>query len=422
VKCGPIMGLHNKKIFLVLTAFALFLFIKLISRSRQTRTNEAQYGGYKDCRKKTKVGFLKTHKCASSSLQNILMRFSLNNDLNIVLPSAGNYLGRYVPYSRTMIANTLWDRVGMGYDIFCLHTIWNYEEVEKSLGPGAAYVTIMRDPVDLFESLWSYAGLSSYYNTDLETFALSPKLGQLATRAYRNLGRNQMLWDAGLSGRYMDNMTAIDNKIAEIDKTFHLVMMADRFDESVILMKDLLCWDFNDVVNFKLNSRKENKKIQISDEAREALKEYLAGDYKLYNHFKSKFDSKIRDFGVQRMAQELSILNHANSNMKEKCGIAAADNDRISGENKLWGQGMVAYTAQVQSDSRCKLFAMSEMSMLDHMRDVQSERAAQLVPEDSDHLNNPPYEDTISLQMKRLPQVRNGIVDIEKLKELYVHN
>ena len=60
--------------------------------------------------------------------------------------------------------------------------------------------------------------------------------------------------------------------------------------------------------------------------------------------------------------------------------------------------------------------------MLDHMRDVQSERAAQLVPEDSDHLNNPPYEDTISLQMKRLPQVRNGIVDIEKLKELYVHN
>merc|ERR1712198_588768 len=247
---------------------------------------------------------------------------------------------------------------------------------EKSLGPGAAYVTIMRDPVDLFESLWSYAGLSSYYNTDLETFALSPKLGQLATRAYRNLGRNQMLWGAGLSGRYMDNMTAIDNKIAEIDKTFHLVMMADRFDESVILMKDLLCWDFNDVVNFKLNSRKENKKIQISDEARQALREYFA----------------------------------------------AADNDRISGENKLWGQGMVAYTAQVQSDSRCKLFAMSEMSMLDHMRDVQSERAAQLVPEDSDHLNNPPYEDTISLQMKRLPQVRNGIVDIEKLKELYVHN
>ena len=42
-----------------------------------------------------------------------------------------------------------------------------------------------RDPVDLFESLWSYAGMGSYYNTDLETFALSDKVGHLANRAYR---------------------------------------------------------------------------------------------------------------------------------------------------------------------------------------------------------------------------------------------
>ena len=77
------------------------------------------------------VGFLKTHKCASSSVQNILMRFALKNQLNLVLPSAGNYLGRYVPYSKVMVANTPWDRVGVNYDIFCLHTIWNHQEVEE---------------------------------------------------------------------------------------------------------------------------------------------------------------------------------------------------------------------------------------------------------------------------------------------------
>ena len=54
------------------------------------------YPGYKNCMKKQKVGFLKTHKCASSSLQNILMRYGLNNNLNFVLPSAGNYIDRYV--------------------------------------------------------------------------------------------------------------------------------------------------------------------------------------------------------------------------------------------------------------------------------------------------------------------------------------
>ena len=44
---------------------------------------------------------------------------------------------------------------------------------------------LMRDPVELFESLWSYAGLGNYYNTDLETFAVSPKEGLLAQRAFR---------------------------------------------------------------------------------------------------------------------------------------------------------------------------------------------------------------------------------------------
>ena len=37
--------------------------------------------------------------------------------------------------------------------------------------------------------------------------------GHLATRAYRNLGRNQMLWDAGLPVTAMDNATAVQAKV-----------------------------------------------------------------------------------------------------------------------------------------------------------------------------------------------------------------
>ena len=92
-----------------------------------------------------------------------------------------------MPYSRAMVANTPWDRLHMEYDVFCLHTIWSKAEVAATLGPSAATFTIMRDPVELFESLWSYAGLGSYYNTDLETFALSPKEGLLAQRAFRSV-------------------------------------------------------------------------------------------------------------------------------------------------------------------------------------------------------------------------------------------
>ena len=76
----------------------------------------------------------------------------------------------------------------------------------------------------------------------------------------------------------------------------------------MILMKDMLCWDYHDVVNFKLNSRKESKKIHLSDEARAALKKYLAADYKLYNYFKAKFEERLLKFGQHRMNHELSLL------------------------------------------------------------------------------------------------------------------
>ena len=34
------------------------------------------------------------------------------------------------------------------------------------------------------------------------------------------------------------------SKIEEMEDTFHLVMVAERWDESMVLLKDLLCWEF----------------------------------------------------------------------------------------------------------------------------------------------------------------------------------
>ena len=39
-----------------------------------------------ECLEETKIVYLKTHKCASSSLQNIFLRFGEKRNLNFVLP------------------------------------------------------------------------------------------------------------------------------------------------------------------------------------------------------------------------------------------------------------------------------------------------------------------------------------------------
>jgi len=408
------------------------------------------------CEKQTRIGFLKTHKCASSSVQNILMRFGFNHQLNFALPSAGNYVGRYMPFQRTMLSGTEWDAAGLPYHIFALHTIWNREQVAATLQPGSTYITIVRDPIDLFESLWSYASMSAYYHMDLESFAIAPKTGHLASRAYKNLGRNQMLWDAGLPLRAMDNITAVQAKIEEMEETFDLVMVAERWDESMVLLKQLLCWEFSDVVNFKLNARKESKKVVLSSEARAALREYLANDYLVYNHFKAKFDERVNSFGLPRMSRELAQLSSANEKMQELCSVKATDNDALlPGENKLWGRGVVAYTYNTTNHPDCRLFGLSELNFIDELRKEQKRRALNTLQdleeegyeeenEDEDgegnakakreeeYLDEDEEEDEedededgeyIPLQnvAQAMPYRLDGMPDIKKLQEMFVH-
>ena len=46
------------------------------------------------CRPVKKFGFLKTHKCGSTTIQNMLLRYVVKHDLNLVVPvdGEGNYI------------------------------------------------------------------------------------------------------------------------------------------------------------------------------------------------------------------------------------------------------------------------------------------------------------------------------------------
>ena len=52
--------------------------------------------------------------------------------------------------------------------------------MNKTLGDGAVYITMLRDPIHQFESMWNYASMHKYYHMSLEKFARSPKKGLLS--------------------------------------------------------------------------------------------------------------------------------------------------------------------------------------------------------------------------------------------------
>ena len=127
------------------------------SRSQRV-SREGPFRGYKDCNPETDIVFHKTHKCSSSTVQNILLRYGLKHELNVVLPKSGNYLGQKLPFQANLLRGTPWQIAGLHYNLFCLHNRWNGPEVDKLMGriknEKPIYFTILRDPVDLFISLW----------------------------------------------------------------------------------------------------------------------------------------------------------------------------------------------------------------------------------------------------------------------------
>ena len=62
----------------------------------------------------------------------------------------------------------------------------------------------------------------------------------------------------------VDDDAIIDQKIAEMDEVFQFVLLTDFFDESLILMKAKLCWDWDDVVYVKFKMRTEEAKATVS--------------------------------------------------------------------------------------------------------------------------------------------------------------
>nr|CAD7265355.1 unnamed protein product [Timema shepardi] len=123
--------------------------------------------------RRTNIFFLKTHKCASSTVQNILMRMGSKHGLTFVLPSTGNYLGNPKPFTPALIGPTL-VTPDSKYNIFTHHTRYNVTAMREVMYQDAPFVTIMREPVSLFESLYSYYGMSGFYNMNLTQFLRKP--------------------------------------------------------------------------------------------------------------------------------------------------------------------------------------------------------------------------------------------------------
>lgn len=328
------------------------------------------------------VGFLKTHKCASSSVQNILLRWGVKHGLNFVLPAEGNYLRseNRLRYSRDMVGDTPWEKSGVEYQIFCLHTVWDTQEVVSTLsGTEKVLISIVRDPVDVFESMWHYYNFSQQLGKSLEDFAKEVSINPYIERLGwdKRFGRNQTLFDFGLEHDMMDDDAKINEKIRTIEKDFDLVMVSERFLESKILLASLLDLSPSEAACLKLNSRNSSAKPGMDSQTRKLLSAWLAADYQLYTRANTWLDQKLDSLDQEYKTELAEKLEAADGDLERKCK-AHKEGSKLGGDYAMWSNTVVGYTPTgVQEEEvveGLKLACMGELQFIDWLRRKQAEK------------------------------------------------
>ena len=290
-----------------------------------TTTDELPAVTASSCQPINHIYFLRTHKTASSTTATILLNYGITNKLRIILDP--DLVDNQWPALFEL--NELSSRVQSDASkIFVSHVRFNKGPV-NSVFPKtkAKYITILRNPVDHFKSSWNFYHVGKltgipYANTFLKSpkalQEIKKKLSKTTQRMHERFNHlsNSNLFDMGLEQENFQNMTLVKNYIDKMDKEFDLVMITDYFDESLILLKRLLCWEFEDIVYIKLRAKKP--KIEFEDEVKKNILTWNHADAILFDHFNKTFWRKVLQVGPT-FYDELKTFRGINQRYQTLC-------------------------------------------------------------------------------------------------------
>ena len=318
------------------------------------------------------IAFLKVHKAASSTVQNILFRYGLYRNLTFVLPRPPGFYWRNVISLRKSLTekNILPPPKNKSYNILCNHVIYNKEAFQKIMPSNTKYIGIVREPMAYFESVLRYTHTRVVFNKrtagndPIAKYLENPSLYEYANPLISNTN-NRMAAEFGFPLHLFKtkNSTGIDGYIRELDKNFHHVMVVELFEESVALMRRLLGWNFQDILFIALNHNiKHKESYHWTNTTISNFQKWNILDVKLYNFFKSRLLQEIEKEGAE-FKNEVWYLKFTLGKVKHFCS-------RIKTPPMIIKQSKWNDPFEISEDD-CLFMGMSEIAFQDFIMDIQ---------------------------------------------------
>lgn len=291
--------------------------------------NDSSSSSGDQCQPNNHLIFMKTHKTGGTTLQMIIHIYGYYRNLSFVIHATEG--SGHIGYHEIDVVNLL-PPISVStndyqnykdYNIFASHLKYNRTALDFIMKKNSRYISILRDPVTQFESAFVFFGY--YENMNGTTTELKIDQWLDDPEHYRHLGdprawlyvNNNQIYDLGLSDEDFKDEAKVSKYIAKLSHEFDLVLLMEYFDESLLLLRKLMCWSFADIVYLKQNARSGGAS-HLSQRVKDKIREWNSADVSLYRHFNQTFWKKIHDYGPH-FQQDLQYFRQKQTDLRKAC-------------------------------------------------------------------------------------------------------
>ena len=338
------------------------------------------------------VVFAKVHKAASSTVQNVLLRFALARNLSVLLRKRGHNIDEQSSHilHDEMLPHPYGKRK---FDILCSHLIYNHEEIAHYFRDDTVRVAILREPMKqaisalvYYASKWPVPqitdGIAKYPKDPINGFIRNPEdfyqphevKGPLSCHT-----NNRMSLDLGLNHLKMDanksNKTKVQEFVRKVHEEFDLVLITEYFDASMVWLRRHLRWSLKDIIYIRSNTEKDlglpansplRHRPNVTPEVTQKFRQWAVFDYALYDHFLHVFLEAIK--AEPKFEEELKFYKQIKADVNRFCLNKHTRLENMLVPSSVWNEDFTI------SRTDCQFLTMSETSFVRIIKKKQMQR------------------------------------------------